>query len=97
MNQNHTHYEVGQRVAVSDGTKRPPDRFNRKLSAWKRSNYTGTVHEIEEPRSYSPYGSLVLKNDDYPDKSWITFQTHQPLGGHIMVDVLVAGLGEEAA
>ncbi len=81
-------YEIGQRVTVSDGTKRPPDRFNRKLAAWKNNNYTGHVHEIGEPRDYEPFGSLVLKQDDYPDNKygWITFQFHVPLGGHLTIE-----------
>ena len=84
--QNHTQYQIGDRVLVSDGAKRPPDRFNKKLASWKHNNYTATVHEIREEKSYEPYGALVLKQDDYPDRSWITFQTHLPLGGYIRVE-----------
>ena len=83
-------FEVGQRVAVSDGNKRPPDRFNRKLAAWKDRNYTGYIKEIGEPRDYEPFGSLVLKRDDYPDRNWITFQFHVPLGGHLNVEPIIA-------
>lgn len=86
--QNHTQFHVGQRVAVSNGQPKPPERFNRKLAAWKHSNWIGHVHEIEEECSYAPYGSLILKDDAYPDKSWITFQTHVQLGGHLMVEPL---------
>ena len=85
-------YEIGQRVQVSDGAKRPPERFNRKLAAWKRNNYIGLVFEIVEPgtpfadgKPFRPYGGLVLKKDDYPDRSWITFQFQIPLGGHLKV------------
>ena len=81
-------FEVGQRVTVSDGQKRPPDRFNRKLDTWKNNNYTGHVHEIGEPRDYEPNGSLVLKRDDYPDgmHGCISFRFHVPLGGHLAIE-----------
>lgn len=78
-------YEIGQRVQVSDGRERPPDRFNRKLADWKRRNYTGHVHETREPRSYEPHGALVLKRDDFPDGGMMTFTFHIPLGGHLTV------------
>ena len=88
--QNHTQYEIGDTVLVSDGQKRPPDRFNRKLAAWKHNNYTGWIKEIGTERDYEPYGSLVLKRHDYPDGrgGCIEFQFHIPLGGHLKVDVL---------
>jgi len=86
-------YEIGQRVTVYDGTKRPPDRFNRKLAAWKRNNYTGHVSEIVEPgtpfadgKPFRPHGGLVLKKDDYPDRSWIVFQFHIDLGGFLTIE-----------
>jgi len=90
--QNHTQFEIGQRVAVSNGQPRPPDRFNRKLAAWKRSNYLGHVHEIAEPRDYSPYGGLILKRDDYPDNKhgWIEFTFHIDLGGSLIVEPIEA-------
>lgn len=77
--------EIDQRVQVSDGQKRPPDRFNRKLASWKNNNYVGRIKEIGEPRDYEPHGSLTLKRDDYPDRSWIVFDFHIPLGGHLEV------------
>jgi len=52
------------------------------------SNWTGWIKEIVEERDYSPYGGLILKNDAYPDKSWITFQTHIDLGGSLIVEPL---------
>lgn len=87
-NQNHTQFQVGQHVLVFDGTKMPPARFNRKLAAWKNNNYRGVIAEVCEPRDYSPYGGLVLKRDDYPDKSWITFQFHIDLGGKLQVELI---------
>ena len=89
--QNHTQYEVGQRVQVSNGQKRPPERFNRKLAAWKHDNYIGRIKEIDHSeRSYSPYGRLILKRDDYPDgkHGWIEFTFNIPLGGYLNVEPL---------
>ncbi len=83
--QNHTQFKIGQRVQVSDGRERPPERFNRKLASWKHNNYSGHVDEIQEERDYSPYGTLILKKDDYPDRSYITFVFHVPLGGSLKV------------
>lgn len=92
--QNHTQFEIGQRVHVSDGAAMPPARFNRKLADWKHRNYIGRIKEIEEERSYSPYGSLVLSREDYPANSVITFTFHIQLGGHLNVDIIAE---EEAA
>ncbi len=88
-------YEIGQRVQVSDGQKRPPERFNRKLASWKHNNYTGHVSEIVEPgkpfadgKPFRPFGGLVLKRDDFPDRSWINFQFHIDLGGFLKVELI---------
>jgi len=86
--QNHTQFHIGQRVAVSNGQPKPPERFNRKLADWKHSNYTGWIKEIEEERSYQPYGGLILKRDEYPDSAMMVFQFHVPLGGHLMIEPL---------
>ena len=79
-------YEIGQRVQVSDGQKRPPERFNRKLKAWKHNNYTGHVDEIREPRDYEPFGAVVLKRDDFPDSAMMLFTFHIALGGSLKVE-----------
>lgn len=34
---------LGAFIRYSDGTPRPPERFNKKLNAWKRSNGTGLL------------------------------------------------------
>lgn len=73
-------YEIGQRVTVSDGAKRPPDRFNRKLRAWENNNFTGRVMETQAPRDYNPYGSITVSNDEFQDSAVITFQFNFPLG-----------------
>ena len=38
---------IGKRVQLSDGTPRPPERFNKKLQAWKNTNYEGTLEKLE--------------------------------------------------
>ncbi len=88
--QNHTQFHIGQRVAVSNGQPKPPERFNRKLANWKHDNYIGFIKEIEAERSYSPYGRLILKRDDYPDGKHgsIEFTFNIPLGGHLIVEPL---------
>ncbi len=91
--QHYTQFNVGDRVRASDGTKRPPDRFNRKLADWKTRNFVGTVADIEEARDYQPNGGLVLKKDDYPNglHGCISFQFHHPLGGTIQFEKIPAG------
>lgn len=46
---------IGTVVKVSDGTERPPERFNRKLEKWEHSNFSGKLAEVE-PCKYSPSG-----------------------------------------
>jgi len=89
--QHHTAFKPGDRVTASDGTKRPPDRWNKKLASWKDRNFTGTVHEIEAPCEYQPNGGLVLKRDDYPDSNVIVFQFHHRLGGLVTFEKIPAG------
>ncbi len=38
---------IGTIVHVSDGTPRPPERFNRKLAAWEGRNYSGILTEVK--------------------------------------------------
>lgn len=63
MRQHYSQFQPGNRVQASDGSKRPPDRWNRKLSDWKDRNFVGTVDEVLEAWDYSPNGGLVLKRD----------------------------------
>ena len=88
MKQHHTQFAAGDRIQASDGTKQPPKHHNKKLDRWKDRNFTGTVHEIEAPCEYQPNGGLVLKRDDYPDRSVIVFQFHHRLGGEVQFEKL---------
>ena len=57
---------IGKTVAVSDGTARPPERFNRKLAKWKQSNYTGRLDEVKENFDQSRYiGMICTKECSY--------------------------------
>ncbi len=47
---------LGTQVRVSDGTPRPPERFNKKLQAWKHSNYTGVITEYR-----AEYGGYTVQ------------------------------------
>ena len=81
---NGNNFSVGMRIVASDGSPRPPDRFNRKLADWKNRNFSGYISEISEPREpYQPHGGLVVKRDDVPDRSWIQFNFHHVLGGRV--------------
>jgi hypothetical protein len=51
----------GTQVRVSDGTPRPPERFNKKLSKWKSSNYDGVVVGFE-------HGGYVVQHK--PNTGW---------------------------
>ena len=44
--------DIGKRVLVSDGTPRPPERFNRKLADWKHRNYVGKLTAINPANEY---------------------------------------------
>ena len=43
----------GRLVRVSDGTPRPPERFNKKLKTWEYSNFSGELGEIRVSRDGS--------------------------------------------
>ena len=61
---------LGTVVSVSDGTPRPPERFTKKLAAWKTTNFLGVYcglgltdwHEIQQlPDSLGQLAYLVIK------------------------------------
>lgn len=43
---------IGKLVVVSNGVKRPPERFNKKLEAWEGDNFSGVLEEISETSWY---------------------------------------------
>jgi len=48
---------LGSEIRYSDSTPRPPDRFKRKLAAWKSRNGTGRLLKKEPPRTRATYSS----------------------------------------
>lgn len=56
--------DIGKPVRVSDGTPRPPERFNRKLAAWKNRNYDGILEKVE-PSYHNP--SRLVADIRMPD------------------------------
>ncbi len=52
-----TIFPLGTQVRVSDGTARPPERFNKKLQAWKHNNYEGVVTEYRHE-----YGGYTVQS-----------------------------------
>lgn len=79
---------LGAIVRFSDGTKRPPERFNKKLSAWQQKNDTGRLVR-KSPESVignhtSPAG-FTLQTGDITSgavvlvKVFRSFSTESPL------------------
>lgn len=48
---------LGSVIRYFDSTPKPPDRFNRKLAAWKARNGTGRLVKTEPPRERPTYSS----------------------------------------
>jgi len=56
----------GTLVHVSDGTPRPPERFNKKLQAWEHNNYSGILREVKVSWDDTKYTrSIEIKNLGY--------------------------------
>jgi hypothetical protein len=56
-----TQLPAGTQVRVSNFEPRPPERFNKKLSTWKHSNYTGVIVAFE-------HGGYTVQRK--PDSGW---------------------------
>ena len=57
---------IGTIVHVSDGTPRPPERFNRKLQTWTHTNYSGILTEVKENWDNTGYTrNIETKNLGY--------------------------------
>lgn len=94
--QHYTAFCVGERVRVTDGTKRPPDAHCKKLRNWKESNFMGEVMEITKPYGAlpsfpcsNPNGGLSLSDDRWPDSIVVTMVRSMSLGGHLHVERIV--------
>jgi len=51
---------IGRAVEVSDGSSKPPTRFNRKLAKWKQSNYTGELAEVTTSFDGDGYRARII-------------------------------------
>ena len=49
-----TENDIGKLVTVTDGTPKPPARFNRKLAEWETRNFTGKLIKVYEGWSDLP-------------------------------------------
>lgn len=47
--------QLGDLIRFSDGAPRPPERFNKKLSAWKNRNDVGTLTKIDTDGSHPSF------------------------------------------
>lgn len=59
---------IGATVEFSDGTPRPPERFNKKLSAWKNKNGSGVFggSKPRDPRHEWSHDSFMIQTHDMP-------------------------------
>lgn len=65
---------IGAIIAWSDGTPRPPERFNKKLAAWKTRNSRGRLVYKEGPRvsgNHASPGYFTLHEGDLGSKGTI--------------------------
>lgn len=51
---------IGTLVFISDGTPRPPARFNRKLEKWKTKNFGGILTEVKD---WEPIGNIPARTE----------------------------------
>lgn len=72
--------KVGDRVKVSNGQPKPPERFNRKLATWNCRNYTGTVKAIEAPSDYQPRGAIQIEPDGRSIPGVMSMVNHIQIG-----------------
>lgn len=71
---------IGSIVAWSDGTPRPPERFTKKLSAWKTNNSSGRLIRKERARSRPTYSSpagFTLHEADFGGGGVIAIRVHR--------------------
>lgn len=81
-------FSVGDRVRVSNGLPRPPERFNRKLRDWKDNNYTGTITEVTHWKDVGKK-FITTTRDDYPDDKYggiMTFRFTRPLDDNVTLE-----------
>ena len=67
MDNNTALASIGKMVHRTDGTPRPPARFNRKVAAWESNNYSGILREadVKEWDAGNVHVSIETKNLGY--------------------------------
>ena len=60
---------IGKMVHRTDGTPRPPARFNRKVQAWEAKNYSGILTEVEADK----WGEGKTHVNVETKKSWLCY------------------------
>lgn len=67
-----TENDIGKQVEVSDGTPRPPERFNRKVADWENRNYTGKLIKVYEGWNDLPStAGRTFADIETDNKGWI--------------------------
>lgn len=66
--------QPGTAVRVSDGTPKPPARFNKKLADWESRNFDAIVVGEEAPTQWSPAPRYRLQTGDWT-RTWIKMFT----------------------
>jgi len=85
---------LGARVAFTDGTPRPPERFNKKLATWKGNNaegfFVGVTPNDGKPWSSDSFvlqtrsGPFLIVNQHFDAKTTKTFEVTPPAPGTIL-------------
>lgn len=68
---------IGSIIAWSDGAPRPPERFVKKLSAWKTNNSSGRLIRKQGGPNYGTVGSFVLHEADHGAVGVIAIRVHR--------------------
>ncbi|MDT4847486.1 hypothetical protein FQZ97_815430 [compost metagenome] len=74
---------IGSIVAWSDGSPRPPERFNKKLAAWQIRNSSGRLIRKEGPHQSSNHASpgyFTLHEADFGGKNTVVMRIHRTFG-----------------
>ena len=75
---------LGALIAFSDGTPRPPERFTKKLTAWKNTNGVGlltekTPGEVSASSAYVGRASFALRMGEYGGANIIVMRVNKVL------------------
>jgi len=65
MNKELAQASIGKIVYRTDGTPRPPARFNKKVQAWEAKNYSGKLTEVKPYFDGQTNISIEVKNMGY--------------------------------